>query len=88
MAGGARAVEHLRQVLGEVKVAAQHVAVRSQVTLSVFADFEPSYPADPDAPRVLRPGPGQEPALNEMLDELLDWSGALKPLREARAVPV
>lgn len=87
VAGGARAVEHLRLVMGEVKIA----DVRSQVTLSVFTDFEPSDPTDPGAPRVLRPGPHQEQALKEMLDELLVWSRVLKTLREEtadqRAVP-
>ena len=34
--GGARAVEHLRLVMGEIKVA----DVRAQVALSLFTDFE------------------------------------------------
>lgn len=78
-AGGVRAVEHLRQVLAELKLA----TVRTQVALSVFADFEPSDPTDPDAPRIVRPGERQEPTLHEMLSELTDWSRALKPLRDA-----
>lgn len=77
--GGVRAVEHLRQIMAEVKVA----DVRTQVVLSVFQDFEMSDPTDPTAPRVIRPGEQQEPTLNTLLDEVLAWAGALKGLREA-----
>lgn len=80
-AGGVRSVEQLRQVMVEVKVA----TVRGQVALSVFDDFEPSDPTDPDAPRVIRPGEQHESALHEMLDGLLAWSGALRTLREPAA---
>lgn len=73
--GGTRAVEHLRHVLAEVKVA----TVRSQVALSAFTDFEI---ADPAEPGVCTPGEHHEPTLHEMLDELLAWTSALKPLRE------
>jgi hypothetical protein len=34
---------------------------------------------------VCSPGEHQEPALHEMLDELVAWSTALKPLRAATA---
>ncbi|MFE3455477.1 NADPH-dependent FMN reductase [Nonomuraea sp. NPDC059194] len=74
--GGVRAVEHLRQVMTELQVA----NVRTQVALSAFTDFEITDPAEPGA---IAPGPHQEPTLNELLDEVIAWSGALKKLREA-----
>lgn len=77
--GGTRAVEHLRQILAEVQVA----AVRTQVALSVFTDFEASDPTDVDATHVLSPGDHQEPTLVTMLDELIAWSRALQALRDA-----
>lgn len=73
--GGVRAVEHLRQVMTELQVA----NVRTQVALSAFTDFEITDPAEPGT---IAPGPHQEPTLNELLDELVAWSRALKPLRE------
>ncbi len=69
-AGGARAVEQLRQVMGEVQVA----DVRAQVALSLFTDFE-NY-------TVFKPGPQHEAAVNAMLDQVIAWGGALKSLRE------
>ena len=71
--GGARAIEHLRLVAGELKMA----DVRTGVTLSMFADFE-------DFSR-LNPGPYQAQALTAMFDELIAWSEALTPLRERLA---
>jgi NAD(P)H-dependent FMN reductase len=59
--GGVRAVEHLRLVMGELKVA----DVRSAVALSVFDDFE-------DDTR-FRSGIFQEQSLSAMLDELVAW---------------
>ncbi len=67
---GARAVEHLRLVLAELQVA----TVRTQVGLSLFADFENF--------SVLKPGPSKEKSVNEMLDQLVAWSGALHPIRK------
>ncbi|MGI5269325.1 NADPH-dependent FMN reductase [Nonomuraea sp. CA-218870] len=67
--GGARAAEHLRQVLGRLKVA----DVPAQVTLSIYADFE-----DFSVPR---PAPQHEERLTAMLDQLLSWATALRPLR-------
>ena len=72
--GGARAIEHLRLVAGELKMA----DVRTGVALSLFSDFE-------DFSRI-KPGPHQLQALTTMFDELLAWSAALAPIREARAV--
>ena len=71
--GGARAIEHLRLVAGELKMA----DVRTGVALSLFSDFE-------DFAR-LKPGPHQVQALTTMFDELLAWSAALSPIRERLA---
>ena len=57
--GGARAVEHLRLVMGEIKVA----DVRAQVALSLYTDFEKF--------STLKPGRHQEAAVNAMLDDLV-----------------
>jgi NAD(P)H-dependent FMN reductase len=68
-AGGARAVEHLRLVMGELQVA----DVRNQVMLSLFTDFENF--------TVFKPHPRHENSLNAMLGQVIAWGGALKPLR-------
>jgi len=68
-AGGARAVEHLRLIMGEVKVA----DVRAQVALSMFTDFENF--------STLKPGPQQAAAVNAMLDDLVPWGQALQTMR-------
>jgi NAD(P)H-dependent FMN reductase len=73
-AGGARAVEHLRLVSGELQMA----DVRQQVVLSLMTEFE-NY-------SVFKPGDYNLPALNTMLDQVIAWSTALAPLRHtARA---
>ena len=69
--GGARAIEHLRLVMGELQVA----DVREQVSLSIFHDFVEF--------SELRPQPRQRAALDTMLDQVVAWSGALRPLRAA-----
>ena len=69
-AAGVRAVENLRLVMGELQVA----DVRAQVGLSLFTDFE-SF-------SVFKPAPQQEKSVNAMLDQVIAWGGALKPLRE------
>ncbi|WP_225847747.1 NADPH-dependent FMN reductase [Streptomyces sp. HPF1205] len=69
--GGARAVEHLRLIAGELQMA----DVRAQVGLSLFHDFENF--------SVLKPGDFQVEALNTTLDQVLAWSRALAPLRAA-----
>ena len=68
-AGGVRAVEQLRLVMAELKVA----TVRSQVQLSLFTDFENF--------TKFKPAPFQEKAVNTMVDEVVAWGGALKTLR-------
>ncbi len=67
---GARAVESLRLVMGELQVA----DVRAQVGLSLFTDFENF--------SVFKPAPQQEKAVGDMLDQVIAWGGALKTLRK------
>ena len=71
--GGARAVEQLRLVMAEVQIA----TVRNQVLLSMFTDFENF--------SVFKPASQHEKSVNAMLDQVIAWGGALKPLREKRA---
>lgn len=66
---GARAIEHLRLVMASVQVA----TVRPQVGLSLFTDFESA--------TVFKPAAMQEKNVNAMLDHVIAWSGALRPLR-------
>jgi NAD(P)H-dependent FMN reductase len=68
-AGGARAIEHLRLVMGELMVA----DVRAQVMLSLFTDWENFATFNPAEHHVQ--------AVDTMLDQLIQWSHALKPLR-------
>lgn len=72
-AGGARAVENLRLIMGELQVA----DVRSQVMLSLMTDFENF--------TVFKPHPRHEKSVNEMLDQVIAWGGAMKTLREKSA---
>ncbi|HEV2177347.1 MAG TPA: NAD(P)H-dependent oxidoreductase [Terriglobia bacterium] len=69
-AGGVRAVENLRLVMGEIKVA----DVRAQVTLSLFTDFENF--------TTFKPHEHHQKAVHAMADEVIAWGGALKVLRE------
>jgi NAD(P)H-dependent FMN reductase len=68
--GGARAVEHLRLIAGELKMA----DVRQQVTLALSTEFE-NY-------SVFKPGDYQTPQLSTLLDEVVAWSTALATLRQ------
>ncbi|WP_170007222.1 NADPH-dependent FMN reductase [Bacillus fonticola] len=68
-AGGTRAVEGLRLIMAELQVA----DVRAQVGLSLFTDFEKF--------SVFKPADHQVDSVNAMLDQVIAWSGALKPLR-------
>ena len=72
-AGGTRAVEHLRLVMAEVKVA----DVRAQVALSLFTDFEKFV--------TFKPAPHQERTVTAMLDDVVAWGEALKSMRIQRA---
>ncbi len=68
-AGGTRAVEQLRLVMGELQIA----DVRAQVALSLFADFE-NY-------TVFKPEARHEASVNAMLDQVIAWGTAMKTLR-------
>ncbi|HEV3029770.1 MAG TPA: NADPH-dependent FMN reductase [Planctomycetota bacterium] len=68
-AGGSRAVEHLRLVMAEVKVA----DVRAQVALSLYTDFE-NYVT-------FKPAAHQERTVTAMLDDLVAWGEALRTMR-------
>jgi NAD(P)H-dependent FMN reductase len=67
---GARAVESLRLVMGELQVA----DVRAHVGLSLFSDFENF--------SVFKPGDHHQASVNAMLDQTIAWGGALKTLRD------
>jgi NAD(P)H-dependent FMN reductase len=73
--GGVRAIEHLRHVAAELKLA----DVRTQVTLSLFNDFE-------DMAK-FAPQPHHAATLQRMLDELAAWGEALKSLRQRNGQP-
>jgi NAD(P)H-dependent FMN reductase len=74
-AGGARAVEQLRLVMGEVHVA----DVRPQVLLYNATDFE-NY-------TTFKPAEKHELMLNTMLDKLLAWGTAFQGMRKKQMVP-
>ncbi|TWT06515.1 NAD(P)H-dependent oxidoreductase [Planococcus sp. CPCC 101016] len=67
--GGARAAEHLRGILGELSVA----DVRVHPALSLFTDFENG--------SELKAAPVQADSVNQMLDQVIPWSTALKTIR-------
>jgi NAD(P)H-dependent FMN reductase len=71
-AGGVRAAENLRLVMGELKVA----DVRAQVSLSMFTDFENF--------TTFKPHEQHDKAVHLMADELIAWGGALQTLRATR----
>ena len=68
-AGGARAAEHVRTVLGELQVA----DVRSHTLLSLFTDFENW--------SVFKPADLHNVNVNAMFDQLIAWGTALKAVR-------
>src|ERR1700730_7514866 len=70
-AGGVRAVENLRLVMGEIKIA----DVRAQVALSMWTDFENF--------TIFKPHEQHDKAVHLMADEVIAWGGALKGLRAA-----
>lgn len=67
--GGARAAEHLRGILGELLVA----DVRVHPALSLFTDFENG--------TEFKPKEVQKESVNQMLDQVIPWSTALKTIR-------
>jgi NAD(P)H-dependent FMN reductase len=70
-AGGTRAVENLRLIMGELQIA----DVRSQVSLSLFNDFENFTTFKPQAGV-------HDNSINTMLGQLITWSNALKAIRQ------
>lgn len=68
--GGARAAEHLRGICGELLIA----DVRVHPTLSLFTDFENF--------SVFKPAKLHVDNINQMLDQVVSWSSALKVLRK------
>lgn len=71
--GAARAIEQLRPILGYLKVA----DVQTHVGLSLYQDFVDLKEFKPDA--------RHEDVLATMLDQVIAWSEALRPLRAAAA---
>lgn len=69
---GARAVEQLRLIISSLELA----HVRVQVGLSTFTEFKNNE---------FLPGPHQEKSVNDMLDQVIAWAGALQPLRQRPA---
>lgn len=69
-AGGTRAVEQLRLVMGELMIA----DVRGQVALSLRTDFEN---------RVFKPAEHHVKSLDTMLGQVIAWSEALRGVRGA-----
>ena len=69
-AGGARAVEHLRLVMGELQVA----DVRQQVMLSLYTDFENF--------ATFKPAAHHEKSVTTMLDQVIAWGMALRNVRK------
>lgn len=67
---GARAVESLRLVMGELMVA----DVRAQVGLSLFTDFENF--------STFKPGPQHGASVTSLLDQLILWGTALQGVRQ------
>ena len=70
-AGGVRAVEHLRTIVGELQMA----DVRQQVAISIKDDFIGN--------ATLGPMAHHEKALSIMFDQVVSWGTALRGIRES-----
>jgi NAD(P)H-dependent FMN reductase len=68
--GGVRAVEHLRSVMGELKIA----DVQAQVMLSLHTDFIKMSEFKPDAKH--------EKEVIRLLDQVIEWSNVMKTIRK------
>ncbi|WP_411720810.1 NADPH-dependent FMN reductase [Mycetocola sp.] len=73
-AGGVRAAEHLRQILGELQVA----DVRTHVMFSIFTDFQGAFTGEGK----FTPAEIKASELQGQIDQLLPWVAALKAVRE------
>jgi NAD(P)H-dependent FMN reductase len=71
--GGVRAVEHLRGVMAELQIA----DVRAHVSLSLYTDFVNF--------SEFKPGAGHKVQIDALLDQLVNWSGAMQGLRQKLA---
>ena len=71
-ASGQRAVEHLRQIVGELQMA----DVRQQVAFSLFSDWEQFTTFAPAASHIQ--------SAHTMLDQLLSWTTALHGVRDVK----
>ena len=69
-AGGVRAVENLRLIMGELQVA----DVRAQVQLSLYTDFENF--------STFKPAGHHEKTLNTVIDQVIRWGAAFKTMRD------
>ena len=67
--GGARAIEHLRAIASELRIA----HVRQQLSFSLFTDFENF--------STFAPGPQHEEAATTLFYELESWTTAMKAVR-------
>mgnify|MGYP001249895133 FL=1 len=67
--GGASAAESLRMILAELQIA----DVRTQVRISLYTDFIHF--------ETFHPAPFQEKSVQDMLDQVVAWSTALKTIR-------
>jgi len=72
--GGARAIEHLRAIMGELEIA----DVRTQVSLSLMTDFEHF--------QVFKPASFHEKSVHKMLDEVIAWGTALQLVRTEKRI--
>jgi NAD(P)H-dependent FMN reductase len=70
VAGGIRAVEHLRLIMAELQVA----TVRTQLTLNSYTDFENFYD--------FKPTGQHEKTLNTVLDQVVSRGTALQAVRQ------
>jgi NAD(P)H-dependent FMN reductase len=70
-AGGTRAVEHLRLVAAELKMA----TVRSQVAFSLHSDFE-NY-------SIFTPGAQHAAGVESLFEQVEEWAGVLAPLHSS-----
>ena len=66
---GLRAIQSLRLIMAQMQMA----DVRAQVGFSLFSDFEDG---------AFTPAPRHKEEVNDMLDQVIAWAGALKPLRD------
>ncbi|HHX62426.1 MAG TPA: NAD(P)H-dependent oxidoreductase [Epulopiscium sp.] len=69
-AGGARAVEHLRQIFAELRVA----TVRDQVMFSLFTDFVDM--------SEFKPASLHNSEVDVLFNQVISWSNALKTIRK------